>query len=127
MSSCDTSSNTSKCGVTCPLTGFCFYFNKTFLYCFIFMLIWVNGFSFFWHSSVMGEMYKETASLWRIEGAMIQWSLFLGLGIFAFFSTYVFLQGYKGSGIKEGLRFGIILSFLFTGMLFIPIGIENFH
>ncbi|MCB0332431.1 MAG: hypothetical protein KDD55_02960 [Bdellovibrionales bacterium] len=112
-------SDNKSCGFCCPLTGFPLCPSKRFIKCFIVMLVWVNVFSWLWHSVVMGEMYQATASLWRGPDAMIGWSLYLGLALLAFFSAAIFLKGYEDAGCREGLRFGIIITLFFSGIGFI--------
>ena len=79
------------------------------------MAVWLNIFSWFWHGKMMSEIYASTASLWRPEAEMRGDLIGLGLLISAFFSTFIFMKGYEGAGMKEGIRFGIIMSLLFLG------------
>ena len=83
------------------------------------MIVWTSLFSWFWHGKVMKEAYIATASLWRPEAEMIGGALHGGMALSAVIATYIFIKGYEGRGIKEGLRFGIIITLLFSGCLLI--------
>ena len=103
-------------GFTCPLTGFKFYFNKNFLICSLVMIVWMNLFSCLWHGIVMSDLYQQTAGLWRPFEEMLVSRLHLGITLMAIMSCYIFLKGYEGKGVKEGLRFGIIITIFFLGL-----------
>ncbi len=110
--------NTSQTttGICCPLTGFNFFLNREFITGSLVMVIWSNLFSFFWHSKIMGEAYQATASLWRGPQDMDTLALNSGISLMAIIATYIFMKGYEGTGWREGLRFGILISLLFLGM-----------
>lgn len=115
---CCKNNQDKKCcskGLCCPLTGFKFGFNKKFVIGFILMAVWLNIFSWFWHGKMMTEIYASTANLWRPEAEMRGDLIGLGLLVSAFFSTFIFMKGYEGTGMREGIRFGIIIAFLFLG------------
>lgn len=107
------------CGITCPITGFNFSINFQFLKSAILMIVWVTLFSMFWHGNVMSGRYMETAQLWRPTDQMDFNLITIGNIIIGFFSAYIFCQGYKGTGVKEGLRFGILITLLFSGLALI--------
>jgi hypothetical protein len=114
MSDNNTCCSKSKSGFTCPLTGFNFCFNSNFTLAATVMIVWLNLFSWFWHGNVMKARYIETALLWRPEAEMKAWAITLGISLSAFIATYVFAKGFEGKGIKEGLRFGILITLLFS-------------
>lgn len=119
--SCDQSKKEKCCdekgsGFCCPITGFRFCCNKKFVISALVMIVWVNLFSWIWHGNVMSGMYQQTANLWRSQADMRVVELNLGLTLSAIVAAYIFMKGYEGSGFKEGLRFGIILTALFSGM-----------
>ena len=107
---------TSCSGFTCPITGFNFFFNKKLLIASIIMIVWSNLFAWIWHGNVMKEAYSQTASLWRPEQEMILSSLNGGMILIGFIASYIFLKGYEGKGIKEGIRFGVLMGLLFFGV-----------
>ncbi len=105
------------CGVTCPLTGICF--NKKFLTGALVMVVWMNAFSWLWHGSVLKVRYMETASLWRSQEDMKGWAIILGVSLTALIASHIFYKGYEGKGFGEAVRFGFIISLLFSGIWFI--------
>lgn len=113
--------STGKCcenasgGFTCPITGFRFCLNKCFLIPAIAMVIWTAIFGWIWHGNVMKQMYMDTASLWRPVDQMNGAALHGGMALGALIAAYIFMKGYEGRGLKEGLRFGIIMTLLFLG------------
>lgn len=109
-------STSSSSGITCPITGFQFFLNKKFLVGSIISIIWFNLFSCFWHGSVLMGAYEASASLWRGPQEMNPMLLNGGISIMAIFATYIFMKGYSGTGMREGLRFGIIMTLLFAGL-----------
>lgn len=63
----------------------------------------------------------ETATLWRPESEMPLYMghMFLGQFIISFFFSLIFAQGYRSSGVMEGVRYGIMLGGLEMGKNFI--------
>ena len=63
------------------------------------------------HGVWLQPTYKATASLWRTETDMndhFVWMILAHL-IFAKYFTYLFVKGYEGRGIGEGVRFGLVM------------------
>lgn len=109
--------STEKCsGFCCPITGFKFCLNKKFAISAMLMIVWVNLFSWIWHGCIMSGMYQQTANLWRQQADMRVMELNLGLTLSAIAAAYIFMKGYECCGCKEGVRFGIIITALFSGM-----------
>lgn len=111
-----TTMETNCGGFACPLTGFKFYYNKLFVTGSIVMIVWFNLFSWFWHGNILAADYQATAPLWRAPQDMGTLALNGGISLMAVIATYIFMKGYEGTGWKEGLRFGILLTVLFLGM-----------
>ena len=109
-----TSSNTPA--FVCPITGFKFCFKPRFFGAALLMIVWANLFAWFWHGSFLAPDYQATAALWRAPAEMNQGALSAGLALMAFMATYIFAKGYQGSGWKEGLRFGILVSLFLFGL-----------
>ncbi len=81
---------------------------------FVFIFEWVL------HGILLKGMYEATPQLWRPQAVMPQYMPFLGLGQFLFtvFLGLLFVKGYEGRGIGEGLRFGLLV-----GLLLAPINL----
>jgi len=105
-----------KTCIVCPLTGFNIYFNKKFIIGALITVVWFNVFASIWHGMVMAEAYSATSTLWRNPSEMDPLLLNGGLSVLAFFASYIFMKGYSGTGIREGIRFGIIMTLLFLGL-----------
>src|SRR3989442_830415 len=56
--------------------------------------------------------YEEAKQLWRPEGEVILPLLLLSNAIYGIVFAFIFVKGYEGLGIKEGLRFGIYVTWL---------------
>ncbi len=61
---------------------------------------------------ILKGAYEATRSLWRPDMASKGWIIVLVDLIIAFPFTYIFVKGYEGKGIMEGVRFGAIIGVL---------------
>jgi hypothetical protein len=68
------------------------------------------------NTMLMASAYASTVELWRPEGEIKMWVIFVCYLFFAFFFTFIFSKGYEGKGIWEGVRYGLYVS----GMMAIP-------
>lgn len=68
------------------------------------------------HRLVLSSTYKELAHLFRPENDMQEKAKFMPVCnfFFAIFFTYFYVQIQKNRGIKEGVRYGLLMS-LFIG------------
>ena len=67
------------------------------------------------HGVILASWYQEGLHLLRPEeqmGAFMAW-MTLGILILAFGFCLVFLKGYEGNGIAEGVRYGIYVALAF--------------
>lgn len=73
------------------------------------------------HGIILKNLYVETGSLWRPESEMPAYMghMFLGQFIASFFFSLIFAQGYRNTGMMEGVRYGLILGGLEMGRNFI--------
>lgn len=69
------------------------------------------------HGNLLAAMYEATPELWRSKEAMKDFFLYMLLGqlIIADVFTFIYARGSEGKGWCEGLRFGILMGFLFSG------------
>lgn len=63
---------------------------------------------------ILKDAYEATKSVWRPDMASKTWIFFLIDLIYAFPFTYIFVRGYEGKGIIEGVRFGAIVGVLLS-------------
>lgn len=84
---------------------------KKFIICVFAVFVTVLVTDFVIHQVLLKGMYAETASLWRpdteIAGKMGY--MFAGQFLVALFFAWIFIHGYKGTGIMEGVRFGLLM------------------
>ena len=64
----------------------------------------------FQHTYFLGSSYSARSDLMRTQGIDIIALNVFGRLIYSFLFCYIFVMGYEGRGIREGLRFGIIIS-----------------
>ncbi|MBY0371193.1 hypothetical protein K2X33_10940 [bacterium] len=69
------------------------------------------------HEVMLKSTYEATMTLWRdkptMESMMI-WMLVAQI-LIAKYGTFIFVKGYEGKGMIEGIRFGIYMGLLTTG------------
>ena len=77
------------------------------------VFIFVAIFEGVFHGKFLAGLYAQTAYLWRTEmnTSVIVFAQFL----FSFVFGFIFLKGYEGKGIMEGVRYGVLI-----GLLAIP-------
>lgn len=72
------------------------------------------------HGILLGDLYRETATVWRSEPQMrsLMWTLWLVYAVQAAVLAFIYTKGYEPgkSGIKQGMRFGIALGLLLATM-----------
>ena len=61
---------------------------------------------------ILKSAYEATQSVWRPDVASKAWITVLVDLIIAFPFTYIFVKGYEGKGMMEGVRFGAIVGVL---------------
>ena len=75
----------------------------------VFAFVFVSDFVI--HHILLGPTYRDTSSLWRSEGEMKGYMIWMLIGQFltaAFFSV-IFAKGYEGKGLGEGVRYGLLI------------------
>jgi hypothetical protein len=67
------------------------------------------------HGGIMADSYLAHAELLRPEAEQVAYMPFMALGflILAFGFCFIFIQGYEGRGLAEGLRFGLYAAIAF--------------
>ena len=67
------------------------------------------------HGVLLKATYDSLKHLWRPDMQSKMWIVSLVGFITSFLFTYIFVRGYEGKGILEGVRFGVIIG-LFTSI-----------
>jgi hypothetical protein len=94
---------------------------KKFAITFAAVLVTVFVSNFVIHQLWLKEAYLATASMWRphAEFPNFMCYMFGGQALVALFFSWIFIHGYKGGGIKEGVRFGLLMGGFQTGGILI--------
>ncbi len=58
---------------------------------------------------LLASAWQELNNLWRPDMASKMWIYHVIMLVGAFFFSYVFMKGYEGRGIGEGLRYGLYI------------------
>ncbi len=68
------------------------------------------------HGWLLGDIYKQTASVWRPQADMrlAMWLFWIGYLIFAPVFVLIYVKGYEAgkSGVGQGLRYGVYMGLL---------------
>jgi len=74
----------------------------------------LNLTNFVIHQVLIGDAYQPLADagIMRSEESMPMWIFFVTALVISFFFTLIFSKGYNGTGMGEGMRFG-----LYAGLL----------
>ncbi len=82
----------------------------TFFAVYVFIFIY----EFVFHGVLIKPWYEETMHLWRAEEDCVMPALMGGQILFAAALTGVYALGFKGSSLKDGLRYGGMLMAIFV-------------
>ena len=76
-------------------------------------------FDFLVHSVALMSTYEALKDVWRPDMDAVMWVMYpVGLAC-SFLFVYIFIRGYEGKGVTEGLRFGLFLGvYVSLGMAF---------
>jgi hypothetical protein len=79
----------------------------------VFLFVYVAEFLF--HGFFMKDAYLARMDLLRPEAEAMAYMPFMALGflILAFGFSFIFVQGYEGRGVAEGVRFGLYAAIAF--------------
>ncbi len=61
------------------------------------------------HGILLMKSYEALASVWRPNLISLSWIMYVSGLIFSTLFVYIFIKGYEGTGILEGVRFGIAI------------------
>jgi len=68
------------------------------------------------HGLILGDVYMSMMNVWRPDMMSLMWIMYVSSFVFSFLMMYVFVKGYEGRGIPEGIRFGILIGILTNGI-----------
>ncbi|HEX2859906.1 MAG TPA: hypothetical protein VHP58_06905 [Alphaproteobacteria bacterium] len=107
--------NCAACGPTfcgCHLMGlFCC---KTMWLTALVAIVVVSGFQMIWHGTVMAGDYANSQVLWRPFGQMNMPLIYVANALTGLFFAMLFKLSYRGSGVVEGIKNGILIALPLT-------------
>jgi len=68
------------------------------------------------HNVLLMDLYMSMPGIWRPDMMSLMWIMYLCTFIFSFLLMFIFIKGYEDRGIPEGVRFGIMMGLITTGM-----------
>ena len=91
--------------------------NKTFWIGFVVVYVVMQVLGFLVHGVLLSDMYEGLASIFRPESEMMDmmWMMYVSGAVTVFMFCYIFTKGYEGKGVMEGVRYGVLVSFLMAG------------
>ena len=91
--------------------------NKTLWIGFVVVFIVLQGFGFVIHTVMIADTYASLSSVLRPEAEMMDmmWMMMLSAAVMIFMFCYIFTKGYEGTGIMEGVRFGLLVGIMMAG------------
>jgi len=75
------------------------------------------------HGVILQSTYASIHGVWRQDMASKMWMSSINNFILAFAFVYLFVKGYEGRGILEGVRFELIMGLVFS----IPAAYETYR
>ncbi|OHD72029.1 MAG: hypothetical protein A2W19_03555 [Spirochaetes bacterium RBG_16_49_21] len=82
---------------------------KRFIIASIVVYIVVQVLDFIIHGLILADTYKTLANVWRPDMMSLVWIFYAAGLVFAVLFVYIFIKGYEGKGILEGVRYGAIM------------------
>lgn len=84
---------------------------KKFVIASIVVAVVAYALDFLLHGLILMDAYKAHPDLFGSMEQMTKWMWLLPIGYFSltFVMGYIFIKGYEGKGLMEGLRFGLMM------------------
>lgn len=92
---------------------------KRFVIASLFVFVAIEAIDVIIHMLIMSKQYQAIMSVWRPNMQNVMWIMHITALIMSFLFVYIFIKGYEGKGIIEGIRYGLIIG------LFMNIGAFN--
>jgi hypothetical protein len=72
--------------------------------------------NFIIHSVILMGTYESLKGIWRPDMMEKMWVMWIVNFVFAFLFTYIFIKGYENRGWMEGVRYGLLIGLLVSGV-----------
>jgi hypothetical protein len=89
---------------------------KRFIIAIIGVFIMYQVLNFFIHGPILGSKYMDFPDVWRADMMSKMWIMYITNLVMSILFVYIFIKGYEGKGIAEGIRFGFIIGLLMSGI-----------
>ena len=89
---------------------------KRFLIASIAVFVAFQAMDFIIHGVILMSTYQALQSVWRPDMMEMMWIMRVGGLVMSFLLVYIFVKGYEGKGILEGVRFGLVTGLLMQGV-----------
>jgi hypothetical protein len=89
---------------------------KRFIIASIVIFIAVEILDFVEHGLILRNAYGALMGIWRTDMNSVMWIMYVTSLAFSFLFVFIFIKGYEGKGIAEGIRFGLLIGFLMIGV-----------
>jgi len=85
---------------------------KRFVIASIVVFVAIMILDYIFHMGVLAPVYEETQHIWRSDADMMKRMPigYIFTLLWAFLLCYIFVRGYEGKGLVEGVRFGILIA-----------------
>jgi hypothetical protein len=80
----------------------------------VFLCFWILDFII--HFIILGPTYQDYKELWRPDMMSKVWIMYISSFVLSLLFVYIFTKGYEGKGLREGIRYGLIIGLLFNGV-----------
>lgn len=95
---------------------------KRFVVASLAVFVAVGIIDFLINNFLLMSTYESVKKLWREDMMSKVWIMYVVALITSFLLAYIFIKGYEGKGIMEGVRFGVLIG-LFIGL---PMGFGTY-
>jgi len=73
-------------------------------------------FDYLEHTLLLGAVYQAAEGIWRADMMSLMWVMILTSVLFSILFVTVFIKGYEGRGLMEGVRYGLLIGLLMNGV-----------
>lgn len=85
---------------------------KKFIMAVLIVFIIIQITNFIYHNLMMGATYEAMQGVWRPDMMDKMWLMYIVSIVFSSLFVYIFLKGFAQNGIKGGMQYGVVMSFL---------------